>query len=98
MSDQPKWHIDGTLIYQLEHAGWRKGQELTRNRLTVSVQGNSGGSHGEAEALAHRIADFLNTPTPHLQMVGRALRVRTDNMDVLLDGFDLPPVETAENS
>lgn len=59
-SHEPKWHIDGTLIYQLVHAGWRKGEELTENRLWVSVQGNIGVPKEEAEALAQRIADFLN--------------------------------------
>jgi len=62
MNDYSKWHIDGTLIYQLEHAGWRKGEELKQNRMTVSVQTFTGSSKDEAETLAQRIADFLNTP------------------------------------
>jgi hypothetical protein len=59
-ADEPKWHIDGTLVYQLEHAGWRKGKELTQNRVTVHVQPFAGSSKAEAEALAQRIAEFLN--------------------------------------
>jgi hypothetical protein len=60
MSDESKWHIDGTLVYQLEHAGWRKGEEQKRNRIWVSVQGHPSVPMEEVEALALRIAAFLN--------------------------------------
>ena len=50
------WHRIGLLVYASMHAGWRKGQELLKNRITVQVQPDAECSEAEAEATAQLIA------------------------------------------
>ncbi len=44
------WNRDGDLLYTLEHAGWRKGEEQFRNRLTVRVEAAPGSTETKEEA------------------------------------------------
>jgi len=49
-----EWHKDGTLLYTLKHAGWKKGIEQFQNATTIKVDGDN------AEAVAETILKALS--------------------------------------
>lgn len=49
-----EWHKDGTLLYTLKHAGWKKGIEQFQNATTIKVEGDN------AEAVAETILKALS--------------------------------------
>ncbi|MEL6703073.1 MAG: hypothetical protein AAFU38_05810 [Bacteroidota bacterium] len=57
-----EWLIDGSLVYTLEHDGWHRGEERTRNAATVTVQ-IRGATLEEQHAFATEIQAFLNSRT-----------------------------------
>lgn len=50
------WLRDGNTIYALMHAGWRKGEELFKNRFHAYVQSDRDCPDGERDANARLIA------------------------------------------
>jgi hypothetical protein len=58
MTAEQKWKRDGTLVYSLMHAGWRKGVEQFRNEFWIHV--SSHGEYNDAEAIAIKLQEFLN--------------------------------------
>jgi hypothetical protein len=50
------WLREGTTVYALMHAGWKKGVEQFKNRFYCSVQHDKDCSEEEAEANARLIA------------------------------------------
>lgn len=51
-----QWLRVGNFVYELEHAGYRKGVEQFRNRFSISVNNdNQALSAGEIEAIARKV-------------------------------------------
>jgi hypothetical protein len=59
-----EWHRSGNLLYTLEQVGWRKGEPVEQNRLTVRVDGGPNATKEEIDALTDRLAAFLALPAP----------------------------------
>jgi len=55
------WELIDKTVYALEHDGWRKGQEVMRNRFSAFVQGSKAISEEELVANAR-----LMTSAPDL--------------------------------
>lgn len=49
------WVRAGRTVYALMHAGWRKGAEQFKNRITITVQYDRECSEAEAEACARLV-------------------------------------------
>jgi hypothetical protein len=64
--DQGEWNMDeseyGTLIYSLKQDGWRKGEPIMVNDVTIRIENANGSSH-DLGPIAARILAALN-PAP----------------------------------
>lgn len=56
---EAEWHRDGNFLYTLQHAGWSRAGEKSKNHLTVRVEVHQGDA-ADAEALADRLHKFLS--------------------------------------
>lgn len=67
-----EWHQDGTLLYTLKHAGWRKGVEQFENATTIKVHGDN------AEAITKTIRAALTAPGMKWQTIDSAPKDGTE--------------------
>ena len=74
------WLRAGRTVYALMHAGWRKGAEQFKNRITITVQHDHECSEAEAEACA-----YLVEASPDLLESNKAMAAALD------DVYDIRP-------
>lgn len=55
-----EFHKDGNLIYSLTFAGWRRGEELLKNRVAISFTFDSSVPEQEREDIMRAVLDRLN--------------------------------------
>lgn len=78
------WLRSGRTIYALMHAGWRKGAEQFKNRITITVQHNYECSEAEAEACACLVEaspDLLESNKAMLAALEDLCEIRPDMSD-----------------
>ena len=70
--DQGEWNMDeseyGTLIYSLKQEGWRKGEPIMVNDVTIRIENANGSSH-DLGPIAARILAALE-PAPDARQEG----------------------------
>lgn len=80
-----QWHRDGNCIYQLQHAGWKKGVEQFRNRFSIWVQNDSGEmTPEELEAISRQVESL-----PGLLAACRSLVAHVRRKYAVPDGVPL---------
>ena len=68
--DQGEWNMDeseyGTLIYSLKEDGWRKGEPIMVNDVTIRIENANGSSH-DLGPIAARILSALEPAPDYLE-------------------------------
>lgn len=54
------WKRDGGFVYSLTQTGWRRGEPVMENAMTIRVEAGKLATQADAEKLAERICQFLN--------------------------------------